>query len=170
MKVQHVDNHNPPSSISKSPQLTIPMRRWASRGHTLNINFTKSNINPRNTSILWTQSLDNWGSGMKRRITTLAQSFSSGLFVARWHSTGNFGLKVAGSCCPWEAFQKHRVDEETIQFKSPEPGTGDGTSDGYTTQVIRSRLQRGVTDATPWKSMLRKMIKAMGLRLSPEET
>lgn len=68
MKVQHVDNHNPPSSISSSPQLTI-LIRGEPLGDTLcKSALRKSNNNPRNTSIVQIQALANWETEYKQRL------------------------------------------------------------------------------------------------------
>lgn len=77
MEVQHVDSHNPPSSISSSPQLTI-LIRGEPLGDTLcKSALQKSNINPRNTSIVQIQALANWETGIQ---------------TATWHLNKIYGL------------------------------------------------------------------------------
>lgn len=94
MKVQHVDNHNPPSSISSSPQLTIQIRGEPPGDTLCKSTSQKSNINPRSTFTVQIQVLAKREIGMQTVTQHLNKVY--GLAHLLWMACHR-QLRVAGS-------------------------------------------------------------------------
>lgn len=87
MKVRHADNHNPPSSISSCPQLTIQIRGEPLGDTLCKSTLQKNNVNPRNTSVVQTEALANWEIGLQRATRHLNKvSHLACLLQMTWHS------------------------------------------------------------------------------------
>lgn len=87
MKVRHADNHNPPSSISHCPRLTIQIRGEPLGDTLCKSTLQKNNINPRNTSAVWMEMLANQEIGPRRAARHLNEVYClAGLLWMTWHS------------------------------------------------------------------------------------
>lgn len=113
MKVQHVHNHNPPSSISSGPQLTIQIRGEPSGDTLCKSTSQKSNINPRSTSNVQIQELANWKIG-EQRVTQHLNNVYGLAHLLTMACHGHLRVGGSGRVVAYEKFSHvHRVDKQT---------------------------------------------------------